>query len=40
MKPLDKDLSILEHISLYCDQIAQTIDRFGNSYDVFREDTV
>ena len=35
MKPLDRDLSILRHIISYCDQIEQTIDHFGNTYESF-----
>lgn len=30
MKPLDRNISILEHIVLYCQQIEQTVERFGN----------
>ena len=30
MKPLDRNISILEHIVGYCDQIEETIRRFGN----------
>ena len=29
MKPLDRNISVLEHIVSYCQQIEQTIDRFG-----------
>ncbi|MCQ2452650.1 MAG: hypothetical protein MJ075_05900 [Oscillospiraceae bacterium] len=32
MKPLDRNISILEHIINYCNQIEETIQRFGNSY--------
>ena len=35
MKPLDRNISILEHIIVYCEQIDETIRRFGNDYDVF-----
>ena len=35
MKPLDRDLSILRHIISYCEQIEQTIDHFGNTYESF-----
>lgn len=31
MKPLDRNISILEHIVNYCDQIEETIRRFGES---------
>ena len=40
MKPLDRNISILEHIVNYCDQIEETIQRFGNSYDVFSKDAI
>ena len=40
MKPLNRDHSILEHIISYCDQIEQTIDRFGNDYAVFQADPI
>lgn len=40
MKPLDRNISILEHIVNYCDQIEETILRFGNSYDVFSNDAI
>ena len=40
MKPLNRDHSILEHIISYCDQIEQTIDRFGNDYAVFQTDPI
>ena len=37
MKPLNRNLSVLEHIVSYCEQIEETIDRFGDSYAVFSE---
>lgn len=40
MKPLDRNLSILEHIVTYCDQIALTVDRFGNDYALFSSDPI
>ena len=40
MKPLDRDLSILEHIVVYCEQIKQTIARFGDDYAVFQTDPI
>lgn len=40
MKPLDRNISILEHIVNYCEQIEETICRFGNSYDDFRADKI
>lgn len=40
MKPLDRDISIIEHIISYCEQIEQTVDRFGNDYAVFAGDPI
>lgn len=40
MKPLDRNISILEHILSYCEQIEQTVDRFGNDYTVFASDVI
>ena len=40
MKPLDRNISILEHIIAYCDQIEETIRRFGQDYDVFSSDAI
>lgn len=40
MKPLNRDISILEHILNYCNQIEETIQRFGSSYDVFVRDSI
>ena len=40
MKPLDRNISILEHIVGYCDQIEETIRRFGNDYGVFSTDAI
>lgn len=40
MKPLNRDLSILEHIVSYCDQIDETIARFGNSSTIFSTDPI
>lgn len=37
---LDRDASILEHIISYCEQIEQTVARFGNSYDTFYTDAI
>lgn len=31
MKPLDKDLSIIAHVLSYCEQIDETMERFGRS---------
>lgn len=35
MKPLDRDLSILRHMISYCEQIEQTVEHFGNTYESF-----
>ena len=40
MKPLNRDLSILAHIVSYCDQIDETIARFGNSPTIFSSDPI
>ena len=40
MKPLDRNISILEHIISYCEQIEQTVDRFGNDHSVFAADPI
>ena len=40
MKPLDRNISILEHIVGYCDQIEETIRRFGSDYGVFSTDAI
>ncbi len=40
MKPLARNISILEHIVDYCNQIEETIQRFGNSYDIFSKDAI
>lgn len=40
MKPLNRDHSILQHIISYCDQINETIVRFGNSAEIFSSDSI
>ena len=40
MKPLDRNASILEHIISYCDQIQQTVKRFGDDYALFKSDPI
>lgn len=35
MKPLDRDIHILEHIVSYCQQIEETVARFGNDGSIF-----
>ena len=35
MKPLDRDTHILEHIVSYCQQIEETVARFGNDGSIF-----
>ena len=40
MSEAERDLSILEHIVRYCDQIDETILRFGNDGRAFVSDTV
>ena len=36
----ERDTSILEHIVSYCEQIEQTITRFGDDYSVFCTDAI
>ena len=40
MKPFDRNASILEHIISYCDQIQQTVERFGDDYALFESDPI
>ena len=40
MKPLDRNASILGHIISYCDQIQQTVERFGDDYALFESDSI
>ena len=40
MKPLDRNASIVEHIISYCDQIQQTVERFGDDYALFESDPI
>ena len=40
MKPRNRDRSILEHIISYCEQIDETIARFGNSSEAFAKDPI
>ena len=37
---LDRDAGILEHIVSYCEQIELTVERFGDSYDIFQTDAI
>jgi uncharacterized protein with HEPN domain len=36
----ERDINVLHHIIMYCDEIAATIDRFGADYSIFRQDSV
>lgn len=40
MKPLDRNIGALEHIVVYCQQIEQTVERFGNSAETFQNDPI
>lgn len=40
MKPLERDLSILQHIVSYCEQIEQTVEYFGNEEEIFAENKI
>jgi uncharacterized protein with HEPN domain len=35
----NKDLQIIDHMRRYCQNILASIERFGNSFDVFSNDT-
>ncbi len=39
MMQVDKDTQVLAHIFKYCDKIMDTIDRFGNDFSIFLEDS-
>jgi 4-hydroxyphenylpyruvate dioxygenase-like putative hemolysin len=34
----NKDINTIEHIILYCEDIEETINRFGRSYEAFSTD--
>ena len=40
MKQAERDLRILRHVIEYCDQIEETIARFGDSEVIFSEDKI
>lgn len=40
MEKNSKDRNIIEYILKYCDEINNTINRFGKSYDIFKDDSV
>ena len=40
MEISERDRSILEHIITYCDDISDTVDRFGKSFEVFAKDKI
>lgn len=40
MKHLERDFHILEHMLSYCEQIDETILRFGNSLRIFQQDPI
>lgn len=40
MTPPDRDIRILEHIISYCAQIDETIQRFGDSQEIFQTDAI
>nr|WP_325196459.1 HepT-like ribonuclease domain-containing protein [uncultured Oscillibacter sp.] len=40
MKPLDRNISILEHVVSYCRQIEQTVERFGDEFSIFQNDPI
>lgn len=40
MKPLARNIGVLEHIVVYCQQIEQTVERFGSSAETFQNDPI
>lgn len=36
----NRNIDVLKHMIRYCDQIEETIERFGREYDVFLKDNV
>lgn len=40
MKLNDRDTSILTHMISYCNQVEDTIARFGNLYETFSNDSI
>lgn len=40
MRHLERDLRILEHMLSYCEQIDETIHRFGDSLRIFQQDAI
>ena len=40
MRLNERDIQILRHIVRYCNEIASTIDRFGNNKELFMQDFV
>jgi len=37
---VDRNADVLNHIVRYCEEIEKTIERFGEDYEVFSEDSV
>lgn len=40
MNGSERDLGILRHILNYCEQIEETVERFGTDCDIFLQDSV
>lgn len=40
MKPGKRDAEILAHVVSYCEQIEETVERFGNEREVFMHDKI
>ena len=34
----NSDMQTIEHILSYCNDVADTVKRYGDSFDVFKED--
>ncbi len=37
---IKRNMEVLQHIIAYCDDIEETINRFGKSYETFEKDSV
>ncbi len=40
MKPGNRDVGILTHVVSYCEQIEETVERFGNEREIFMQDKI
>jgi uncharacterized protein with HEPN domain len=40
MNSNERDISILKHIIKYCNDISETVDYFGSSYEIFCDNNI